>query len=119
MSNAVWPASLPEYVQVAGYGEVFAKNSIATPNDMGPPDVRPRGTAALEQIQFGAAMSGAQVSTLKTFYDTTLSYGTKPFDWVHPRTRADRTFSFLGTPPTVSAVGPDEFQVSFTLHMKP
>ncbi len=118
MANAVWPASLPQKFLQQGYREGFADVLLRTRMDAGPDKVRRRFTAAPRPVRGTMAMTGAQVATLESFFDTTLQGGALPFDWTHPRTGAAVTCRFI-EPPEVLAKSTDRYRVSLVLEVLP
>lgn len=86
-----WPGTLPAYVQENGFTEIPMPVSIESEMDIGPAKIRRRFTKAPKRFQCQMMMTGAQVTTFETFWETTLLGGVLPFDWVHPRTRVAQT----------------------------
>jgi hypothetical protein len=74
-----WPASLPQAFEQSGYGEGVADMLIETPTDAGPPITRRRSTAAPRFANGSMVITSAQLSALKTFFNTTLLGGSLPF----------------------------------------
>lgn len=102
---AVWPGTLPQYVLEAGYQETLEDQTVESQMDTGPAKVRRRFTNSVRRFQVTIQCDQAQADTFETFYNTTLAGGSLPFEWVHPRTRAVRTFRFKKPPPQVSVSG--------------
>lgn len=119
MAAASWPSTLPQYVLVEGFEEAFGKPRIETATDAGKPKSRQRFTAEYRKFSMSVQMTEAQATIFETFYFDTLAAGTQPFDWVHPRTRASKTFYFRGEPPKMRSQGGEDVIVSFTLWMDP
>lgn len=116
---AVWPLGLPQYLSPNSYSERTASGTAITQMDAGPPKFRNRYTAVPTFISGTMLLSSAQVTILKDdFYRDTLSNGSLRFTWVHPRTQAAATMSFLGEP-QISAVGPVLFQATLQLMIWP
>jgi hypothetical protein len=105
MANAVWPGSLPQYVLEAGYQETLEDQIIETQMDAGVAKIRRRFTGAYRRFTVTVQMDATQAATFEAFYLTTLKGGSLPFDWVHPRTQAAKTFRFRRPPPTVTPIG--------------
>lgn len=101
----IWPTTLPQYVLEAGYQEGLEDQSVETQMDAGPAKIRRRFTTVTRRFSVMVQMTPEQGAIFETFYLTTLAGGTLPFDWVHPRTRAARTFRFRRPPPTVQVSG--------------
>ena len=116
---AVWPASLPDDVLVDGYSERPPRVRLRTPMDAGPPKMRRRFTAAVEPIRCTMAFTRAQVTTFRTFYDTTLLGGVLTFDWTHPRTLAAVTFRFADPEPEITPNSGKDWIGDFTLEVMP
>jgi len=94
----VWPASLPQYMEL-GEDETWPlplviKSSI----DIGRAKLRLRSTALTKVIKGVVSMTAAQVATFDVFYITTLKYGTRKFNWKHPRTGDVVAYYFAATP---------------------
>ena len=119
MSNAVWPTSLPQYVQVQGYQENMGNERIENQPDAGKPKSRRRFTAEYRKLKVSIQMDADQRATFEEFYFDTLKTGTLPFDWVHPFTQAAATFYFRGAPPAYTAVDGEYLRATFTLWQKP
>jgi hypothetical protein len=111
-----WP-SLPAPL-ANGVQESFADNLHRTPMDIGPAKVRRRTTANPRPLSFNMLLSKAQLSTLETFYNSTVSGGALAFDMTHPRTGATVSCRFL-QPPAFSSVNGLYFTVSVSLEVLP
>jgi hypothetical protein len=105
MANDVWPSTLPQKPLVDGYGEDFPENTIRTEMEVGPAKLRRRSTAAPKKITISFLMTQIQVATFETFFNTTLSSGSLPFDWAHPRTGVTESFRFMKPPQIRPASG--------------
>ncbi|CAB5220423.1 hypothetical protein UFOVP233_72 [uncultured Caudovirales phage] len=101
----VWPATLPAFVLEAGYQEGLEDQTVETQMDAGPAKIRRRFTTSTRRFQVTVQMTPEQAAIFETFYLTTLSGGSLPFDWVHPRTQVAKTFRFRRPPPTVQVAG--------------
>jgi len=113
-----WPTSLPQNVQVRGYGERLANTALRSSMEAGAPKVRRRFTAAPKQVEVSLVMTSAETEDLEEFYDDALYGGTQPFDWTLPRTGAAITYRFL-EPPSFRAAGPDQWEVAMKLETVP
>lgn len=102
---AVWPGTLPQYVLEAGYQETLEDQTVESQMDTGPAKVRRRFTNSVRRFQVTIQCDEVQAADFEAFYLTTLAGGSLPFEWVHPRTRAIRTFRFKKPPPQVTVVG--------------
>ena len=93
-----WPSGLPQEVAGDNYVEAVPNNAIRSLTEVGPAKVRKRSTSAVRPFVVMVPMSEADIDTLDTFFVTTLSDGTIPFTWTHPRTGAAATFRFINPP---------------------
>lgn len=102
MVNAVWPATLPQLVQVSGYEETHQDNVLRTKMSVGQKS-RVVDTHEIRMFTVTLLIDVSQKSTLRTFYRDTLAYGVLPFDWTEfddPNTVA--TYKMQG-PPRITA----------------
>ena len=84
---ATWVNTLPTDFLKDSLSEGFADNLVSQPMDYGPPKVRVRGSAAVETFSGNMYFTTAQMSTMYTFYHTTINHGADSFDgFIHPRT---------------------------------
>ena len=120
MANAVWPTDLPQYALESGYQESLEDQTIETQMDSGPAKVRRRFTTGYRKYQLVIQMSAAQMEIFETFFLETLQGGSLPFDWLHPRTRAPKTFRFRRPPPSISPIGGSQYsRVTMALESLP
>jgi hypothetical protein len=106
MPNAVWPSSLPQFVEIDGYDETLPDALLRTRMDAGPAKQRRRFTAAPRSLAAVTdLMTAAQGATFEAFFETTLQMGALPFDWAHPRTQATKTFRFREPPKAIARPG--------------
>jgi len=84
MSIPDWHTDLPDYLLIEGYGETLPNNLIRSEMDTGPAKVRRRNTAGAYQVSGQQYLTAAQLSTLKTFYQSTLLDGSLRFAWTDP-----------------------------------
>lgn len=101
----IWPTTLPQFVLEGGYQEALEDQTAETQMDAGPAKIRRRFTTSTRRFQVVVQMTPEQGVIFEAFYLTTLAGGTTPFDWVHPRTRAAKTFRFRRPPPTIQVSG--------------
>lgn len=94
MANAIWPASLPQYVLQQGFSEKEPDTMLETQMEAGPPKARRRFTTDYREFTVALQMSAAQRATFQTFFNTTVKGGSLPFDWVDPVTQGAATFRF-------------------------
>ena len=98
MTNAVWPASLPQTPLAEGYNERAPDTVIRSPMEAGPPRLRRRFTAGVRNIECQLRLTPAQLDTLDAFFGSTVAGGALPFDWKHPRNGTAVTFRFVEPP---------------------
>lgn len=115
---ASWPGTLPQYMNAESYSEQPEDGRIRTEMDAGPDFIRRRYSATTTPFSGALNLTKTQVSTLETFYETTLNGGVDAFDWVHPRTGASVEMRFLGRP-QYQAYYDDFWQVSLNLEILP
>jgi len=90
--------------------------------DVGAPKMRRRYTGVITDVQCAWYMSETQVSTLETFFDTTLVGGSLSFDFTHPRKKTTVTARFVEPYTTELADGGDndhKYLVSAKLEILP
>lgn len=115
---AAWPSSLPQTPLADGFTESRLSTVIRTETDVGPAKVRRRYTAEIRIVSMGLLLTSAQVATLETFYDSTLSGGVDPFDWVNHRTGAAASYRFRAPPAYTEAGAPDYWQTVIDLELQ-
>jgi len=93
-----WPATLPEFFE-SGSHETPPTDRLESESEAGLSAVRRRLRSRTRAYEAAIVVDLTQLATFKTFHDTTLAGGVKPFTWVHPRTRAAAAFRFKGPPP--------------------
>jgi len=81
MSNAQWPASLPQSYLLLGGSETAPNLILRTQMDAGPAKTRKRFTAGVRQMRVQWLMSRSQKDTFDAFYRVTLGGGALPFDY--------------------------------------
>lgn len=118
MTNAVYPAGLPQYVETSGYAEGQPALVLRTPMEVGAAKVRRKATTAPRPFKLPVLLDGAQVGTFEDFVHGSLRGGEEPFDWVHPRTRASTTFRFR-KPFTLAALGGPLWRATMDLWLLP
>ena len=116
---ATWPGTLPTFQDILAesYKASMPANVIVSEMEIGPPKLRRRATAAVEPFSGTMRMTSAQLATFKTFYETTIAYGSLEFDATHPETEAAVEMIFTGQPQK-APVGPD-WLVSFSVGVLP
>jgi hypothetical protein len=115
---ADWPATLPQTPQDDNYQEDWPKNIIRTDMDAGPAKVRKRFTAGIDNFKCSILLTLSQVTTLRTFFTTTVDYGATSFNFPHPRTGATITVRFVN-PPSIISVGPKDYKANMELEQLP
>lgn len=84
MSMPQWPSSLPQYLLVDGYQEIWEDDIARTQMDEGPAKVRRRFTANVRPVKGKIIVSGIQLNALKTFYLSDCAAGAIKFCWTDP-----------------------------------
>ena len=114
---AAWPGTLPTIFQVQGFKEDGADNLIRSSMDVGPAKVRRRTTTNVRNHAGSMWLTDTQYSALRTFFETTVSYGSQSFtmDDVHG---TNRDFRFV-KPPEYSSIGPGYWEVKLSLEELP
>jgi hypothetical protein len=113
---AIYPSSLPEFVLQDGYSEKLNSQTIETQMETGgSPKIRRRFTRKVKTFQVTILLDAAQLATFESFWESTLSGGSLPFEWVHPLTRLATTFRFRNPPPGYTNQAGVYTRVSFTL----
>jgi len=115
---ASWPGTLPDDPLKQAYEETFQDQALRTPMDAGPDKLRRRFTAGVKYFRFRFRHTKTQVATHMTFYETTLSAGSLPFDWTHPRTGSAVEFRYVG-PPRISGGGGNSFFINANMEILP
>lgn len=96
---AAWPGSLPQRTNARGYLEAPEPSiTIRSKVDNGPAKLRPRYSVAVRQFTIPLVLTSAQFATLDAFWQTTLVFGSLPFDWIHMRTLAAYSYQFREYP---------------------
>ena len=112
-----YPATLPDPLS-GSYQETAPETTIRTRMDAGPDKVRQRFTAAPTKIKFALLLTKSEVSTLDTFFVTTVKGGSLEFDYTHPRTAASVKARFTGTP-SYTSVDPNNYRSNIELEILP
>lgn len=122
--SALWPATLPQALQVSDLEETFPDMLLRSEVDAGPAIVRRRFTAAPQPIAGSLKMTRAQLALFYSFYVDTIGGGSLAFEWKHPRTAVTQDFRFTA-PPAVRPYSPrfddatDYWTVSMALETVP
>src|SRR5262249_41506214 len=81
MANPVWPAELPQIVQLSGYQESPPDLVLRTQMDAGPAKVRRRFTSGVRPIQASLVLHENQCQMLDNFFVRDCAGGALAFDW--------------------------------------
>lgn len=101
---AVWPATLPQSLEIASHSEVDEARVVTFQTDVGPAIIRRRASAAVRQVSGSLLMTFEQFDTLHAFFRDTCAAGAIPFEWRNHLT--DNTCSYRWRqPPSVQPRG--------------
>ncbi|NQV83924.1 MAG: hypothetical protein HQ494_08905 [Rhodospirillales bacterium] len=96
MVLAVYPADLPQYVEVQGFSGGLPDGFVETDFEQGPPRRdREGGGGEGEPITCVTWITRTQKGILVPFWRDTLQRGLLPFTWVHPFDRTAATLEFM------------------------
>ena len=109
-----WPGTLPAR-PTYNFSMSLPKLHEDFESDIGPEKRRRRTSVGVEKMSTVWELDGTQVTTLETFYYTTLEGGTLSFDGTHPRTGAAAPVLWMGAPSVGAPKGDDHWDVSFVL----
>lgn len=112
-----WPAGLPQYVDISGYGESRPSAKLETQMDSGPAYMRRLYTYTPKIFNITLTLTSEQVDTLDDFYTDDCNQGITVFTWSHPRTYASVYMRFVGAPPDPKYKAHDAFTVSFSVEI--
>lgn len=116
---ATWPATLPDWK--FPLSDKADEGFLRTSMDAGPDKMRRRYSAVSRKFQTEMKITGAQRSTLNTFYHDTLGEGALSFERTDPTTDVTEDFRFLTTPDYRLLVGdedPDKRIYNVTLSLE-
>lgn len=114
-----WPASLPQSPLQQGYEEGFKNTFIRSESESGFAKRRRRFTTSPKKLNTSFLLTGAQVTTFESFFDTDLEGGALSFTFTNPRTSGIVTVALVETPEPVTAVGPDDYILRLKLEILP
>ena len=114
-----WPGTLPATPIIGGYQEVFANNVVRSDMDTGYAKVRKRSTAAPKIYRFVYSLTAAQVTTLNTFFDTTINSGADTFTMTHPRTSASETWRIISPPEVMTSANTSDYRAVVNMEQLP
>jgi hypothetical protein len=110
-----YPSTLPKFEQ-GSFTESPRDTAVRTSMDAGPDFARQRYTRRTTDISGDLSLTTAQLTTLETFYYTTLRNGALSFDWVNQRTDAAAVYRFSG-PLRIRALSGSDWLVSCSMVM--
>lgn len=118
-----WPSTLPQSLLYT-LTRKRQSGKVRSDMDTGPAKQRARFSATVRQYDAELILTGAQLTTFATFYDTTIGQGAESFTWIDPVTDVAATLRFMSDPEDVLIVAhddPDERQwrVRFQLEQLP
>lgn len=117
MATDTWPGTLPDPL-MRGFSQRRQSNVLRSQMGYGPAKVRRRSSAAISPVTNTIVLTGALVTTLETFHNTTLKDGTIRFNWTNQLTDATVEFRFT-SPPQYAPAGPDLWNVALNLEILP
>lgn len=125
MTLPVWPSTLPQRL-LATLTRQRQSGKVRSPMDNGPAKQRARFTAVSKQFPNASEiMTGAQLTTFYTFYETTLGHGALSFTWVDPITDTAATLRFGENEPEETLIAPHDtpnsrlYRVTLPLEIMP
>lgn len=126
MADDTWPAGLPQAPDsYANYNRTLRESRIESPVDSGPPRLRSVFTQALFDVTCTMYITRRQIATFENFYNSTLSRGTKRFNWKDFEQDPDAAssnveYQFAGAEPYgYQIMGPDNYLLSLKMVMFP
>lgn len=106
-----FPGTLQQLLNEAGFTQQLGNTSIRSDMETGLAKVRQRYTKPVDTFNCTIDLERDDYNTLITFYRTTLSGGTKTFNYNHPMTGIQSEFRFT-QPPNMKPKGGLWFTVS-------
>lgn len=119
MTIATWPETVNLNIYEDGYSEAPEKNIASFQPEVGPPKERRRSSISSDVLTCTGQYTSDEWDNLMIFYRATLLDGTQPFSRLHPRTKAEEKFKFVGDPPKISQAREPIFVGQFTLRRMP
>jgi hypothetical protein len=110
-----YPVGVPTLVDTGSLDINNQVSIIKSGVDIGKPMSRAKFTGALSDVRWTIRMTSSQVATLLDWYSNTLKKNLK-FDFPEPLVGINREYSFI-TPPEVSHIGADQFNVTYNLRV--
>lgn len=114
----IWPATLQDKLNEAGFSHTPGKVTERSEMDIGPAKLRRRFTKPVSRYSATIELERDLYNDLYNFYYTTLAGGVKTFDFDHPITGVPAEFRFLEEP-TISPLGGTYFRVQMTWEQIP
>lgn len=96
--TAIWPTTLPSALLLQGLSYAFGDDTLRTDMEVGPLKSRPRSSMAYPSVRGTVRLTGTQLATLATLYNTTLTGGALPFSWTDPTTGTTISYLFMAAP---------------------
>ena len=117
----IWPTTLPQKVLRSGFSEKSTPNVIKVDLGVGAPQTRPRGTFQNKAYSCAIRITGTQKIAFDNFYQYTTLSGTQPFEMpdFYVENAVIITKFDPETPPSVTSIGGDYFDVAFVLLRMP
>ena len=115
----VWPATLPQRMDVDGYQESLGDGRLRSQSDAGPAKVRRRFSAVPRPLSVSTELTSAQLATFKTFVVTTLAGGTLPFQMPAQSGTGTWIVQFAQTMPGWTAIPGGRWRLSLDLVILP
>src|SRR5262249_38482241 len=137
MPNPVWPAELPQIVQLSGYQESPPDLVLRTQMDAGPAKVRRRFTSGVRPIKASLTLHENECQMLDNFFIQDCAGGALAFDWQSQRSPdaselvdesdlvTDSTFLLVARsmrfvkPPTYQPLGGELYEAMLDLEILP
>ena len=114
----IFPATLQDKVNEAGFTHGIGPTAITTEMDIGPAKKRRRFTKGIDTFAVTFDINLSLYTTLYNFFNTTLNGGVKTFLYDHPLTGDEREFRFIGEP-TMAPLGGSYVRVSMAWELMP
>ncbi len=116
--TAAFPSWISQVVVRDNYAEAPDTNVVSFKPEVGPAILRRRSSLSQDVVPCTMWLSSSDWQDLLAFFRTTLTDGTQPFTWVHPRSKVAGTFQFEGgVPPKVTSTLGPIFVVQFSLRL--
>ena len=120
MADIDYPLDLQQDLNTSGYNQELSDNLIQSSVDVGIPKTRPRFTVQFEPVRGAILVDANEKQILKNFYVTTLSFGSKRFNWIDPVDKTPAEFKFT-SPPSFASFNnsPTKFVATLSLNKLP